>query len=257
VLEEFGPDLQHIKGKNNVVADALSCLDTDNNQEIFNVSECFGHDDDDLPPSSYPTRHDDIAKAQLINPASQTKLKNHKACNEITFRGGDKDHKLICHNGKTASLPPSLQQKTMDWHHEMLCHPGAVRTEAATCQHFDWKGPRITMVVATCKKCLNCQLAKPTNQKHSELPAKAAEENTWDTSCVNLIGPCKIERKGKQDLKLWCLTMINMATGWFEMHQIEQKCRQSCGHMQENMVHTTSTPAMNHPRSRHMIHGQK
>jgi hypothetical protein len=38
VLEEFGPDLQCIKGENNVVADALSRLDVDDNQEIFNVT---------------------------------------------------------------------------------------------------------------------------------------------------------------------------------------------------------------------------
>jgi hypothetical protein len=115
-------------------------------QEIFNVSECFGYNDEDLPPGSCPTRHENIAKVQLDNPTLQTKLKNHKGCNKTAFRGGDKDHKLICHNGKTA-LPPSLQQKTTDWHHEMPCHPGTARTEAAARHHFDWKGPG-TLVVA-------------------------------------------------------------------------------------------------------------
>jgi hypothetical protein len=127
----------------------------------------------------------------------------------------------MCHNGKTA-LPPSSQQKTMDWHHEMLCHPGTTRTEATIRQHFDWKGLR-TMVIATCKKCQLCQKAKLTNQTHGKLPAKLAEENPWDTLCVDLIGPCKIERKGTKDLKLWCLTMIDPATGWFEMEQISNK----------------------------------
>ena len=69
VLEEFGPDLQYIKGERNVVADALSRLEIDDEQEIFNISECFGYDDDDLPPSSFPLRYKDIAKAQLDNPA--------------------------------------------------------------------------------------------------------------------------------------------------------------------------------------------
>jgi hypothetical protein len=58
VLEEFGPDLQHIKGERNVVADALSRLEIDDEQEIFNISECFGYDDDDPPlaPSHYGIR---------------------------------------------------------------------------------------------------------------------------------------------------------------------------------------------------------
>jgi hypothetical protein len=173
VLEEFGPDLQHIKGERNVVANALSRLEIDDEQEIFNISECFGYDDDDLPPTSFPLRHKDIAKAQLDNPALLLKLRTNEDFSEATFRGGDKEHKLTCHNGKTA-LPPSLQQKT-------------------------------------------------TNQKYGKLPAKLAEENPWDTLCVDLIGPCKIERKGKKDLKLWCLTMIDPVTGWFEMEQISNK----------------------------------
>jgi hypothetical protein len=110
VLEEFGPDLQYIKGERNVVADALSRLEIDDDQEIFNISECFGYDDDDLPHSSFPLRYKDIAKAQRANPALQQKLKNKKNYSEATFRGGDKEHILICHNGKIALLP-SLQQQ--------------------------------------------------------------------------------------------------------------------------------------------------
>jgi hypothetical protein len=131
VIEEFGPDLLCIKGENNIVADALSRLDIEDNQEIFNVSKCFGYDDDNLPPSSYPTWCKDIAKAQLDNPALQTKLKKHKGYNKIAFRGGTTKITLIFHNGKIA-LPPSLQPKTTDWHHETLCHPGTTRTMTAT-----------------------------------------------------------------------------------------------------------------------------
>jgi transposase InsO family protein len=221
VLEEFGPDLQYIKGERNIVADALSRLEIDDDQEIFNIAECFGFDDDDLPPSSFPLRYKDIAKEQRANAALQLKLKTHKNYSEATFRGGDIEHKLIVHNGKIA-LPPSLQQKTIDWYHEILCHPGITRTEATIRQHFDWKGLR-TMVLATCKKCEPCQKAKVTNQKYGKLPAKQAEENPWDTLCVDLIGPYKIQRKGKDDLKLWCLTMIDPVTGWFEMEQIDNK----------------------------------
>jgi transposase InsO family protein len=166
-------------------------------------------------------RYKEIAKAQLDDPALQTKLRIHKGHAENVFRGGDKDYKLICRNSKIC-LPQALQQKTIDWYHEILCHPGTTRTEATIRQHFDWKGLR-QMVIKTCKKCTNCQLAKPTAQKYGKLPAKLAEENPWDTLCVDLIGPYKIERKGKKDLKLWCLTMIDPATGWFEMQQIENK----------------------------------
>ena len=41
--------------------------------------------------------------------------------------------------------------------------------------------------------------------------------------CVDLIGPYKIAQKAKQHLKLFFLTMIDPATGWFEMAPILNK----------------------------------
>ena len=35
ILEEFGPELKYIKGENNIVANALSCLEKSGNQEIL------------------------------------------------------------------------------------------------------------------------------------------------------------------------------------------------------------------------------
>jgi hypothetical protein len=52
VLEEFGPDLQYIKGTRNVVDEALSRLAIDDEQEIFNIRECFSYDDNG-PPTSH------------------------------------------------------------------------------------------------------------------------------------------------------------------------------------------------------------
>ena len=55
--------LEYIKGGNNVVADVLSRLEKIPNQEILNISELYGYDDEDLPGSAYPIRYHDIAKA--------------------------------------------------------------------------------------------------------------------------------------------------------------------------------------------------
>ena len=63
ILEEFGPELKHTRGENNIAADDLSRLEMSNNQEILNISELYGYDDEDLPDSAYPIHYHDIAKA--------------------------------------------------------------------------------------------------------------------------------------------------------------------------------------------------
>ena len=54
------------------------------------------------------------------------------------------------------------------------------------------------------------------------LPEKVTEADPWDVQCIDLIGPYTIERKNKtkKPLILWALTMIDPATGWFEMREI-------------------------------------
>ena len=69
----------------------------------------------------------------------------------------------------------------------------------------------------------NIPKRKTTNQKYGKLPPKQAKRNPWDKLCVDLIGPYTIPWKGKNPLKLWCLTMIDPTTGWFEMAQIPNK----------------------------------
>ena len=123
ILEEFGPELKYIKGENNVVADTLSRLEMSYNQEILNISEIYGYDEKYLPDSAYPIRYHNIFKAEGTDAKLQQKLVSHKDYTLDTFCGGYKDHHLICRNNKIC-LPAALQKKTVDWYHEILCHPG-------------------------------------------------------------------------------------------------------------------------------------
>ena len=91
-------------------------------QEILNISELYGYDDEDLTDKTYPIRYHDIAKAQKTDTELKQKLGSHKDYTLDTFRGGDQNHRLICGNNKIC-VPMTLQKKTVDWYHEMLCHP--------------------------------------------------------------------------------------------------------------------------------------
>ena len=88
-LEDFGPELKYIKGEINVVADALSRLDMSNNQEILNISQLYGYNDEDLSDSAYPIHYHDISKAQKTDAELKQNTVSHKDYTLNTFSGGD------------------------------------------------------------------------------------------------------------------------------------------------------------------------
>jgi transposase InsO family protein len=81
------------------------------------------------------------------------------------------------------------------------------------------------MVNDVCKKCHICQKTKKSTKKYGHLPEKTAEAEPWTKLCVDLIGPYYIKKKGQKTAKhkLWCVTMIDPATGWFKMSELPDK----------------------------------
>ena len=51
------------------------------------------------------------------------------------------------------------------------------------------------------------------------MPPKEADYDPWEVLQVDLVGPYHI-KKGRKKLTLWCITMIDPATGWFEVKEI-------------------------------------
>ena len=243
ILEEYGPELRYIKGENNIVADALSRLDLEDSrtptttEERFlfdHMAECFGLDKSDLPTDLMPVNYKVIEHHQKHDRDLNAKVKSFtKNYTLKTFHGGGKTRELICYNGLIV-IPKTLKKKVVEWYHTTLCHPGETRTEQTIRQHFYWKNLRDD-VNNICSKCPTCQKTKRTYKKYGHLPEKVAEVTPWDKLCVDLIGPYTIKTKKNKNkkkaskneendkLQLWCLTMIDPATGWFEMREIKNK----------------------------------
>ncbi len=137
-----------------------------------------------------------------------------------TFCGGRKSYELIVKNEKIV-IPTQLQTRVVNWYHQQLMHPGETRTEASLRQHYHWANMRQT-VHDVCSKCPTCQKHKKHTKKYGHLPEKEAEAQPWDKLCVDLIGPYTFQKKyRKKDLSLWCVTMIDPATGWLEIKEIK------------------------------------
>jgi hypothetical protein len=218
ILEEYGPELVYVKGEHNVVADALSRLDANPFDPNLNyMSEIFGLSNDDIPSTIYPLRYSFLEQEQRKDKDLMAHI--GKASSPFclkAFRGGGKHYDLIVTENTKIVVPKQLQKRVVTWYHETLCHPGETRTEQTIRLNFNWKNLQKD-VEDICKKCHTCQVHKRKKKKYGHLPEKEAEAEPWERCCVDCIGPYTIKRKNKKSLTLWCVTMIDPATGWFKM----------------------------------------
>ena len=226
LIEEFNPQMKYIPGHTNIVADTLSRLDIEDNfdPEVQN-EQLFGLDQDELfhelPKNAYPLQMHTIHSHQQHD---KNLIQAAKALPYTLqpFAGGRKTYQMICLNDKIV-IPTTLQTHITQWYHTYLCHPGETRTEKTIRQHFTWTNLRNT-VHNICQKCDTCQRTKKSIKKYGLLPEKEAEAIPWEKLCVDLIGPYKIKNTTNQQiLTLWCLTMIDPATGWIEIREIKNK----------------------------------
>ena len=224
-IEEYSPELIYIKGEKNVVADALSRLATKDTPlpNIEYIAEQFGFDDKDLTEDMYPLSFQTLSDFQVKDEKLMKKLLSDDSRYTLTaFHGGeDQEIDLITRDEKIV-IPEQLQRRVVEWYHTFLCHPGETRTEQTIRQHFTFKGLK-PMVHDVCSKCSICQKSKKHTKKYGLLPEKEAEANPWEVLCVDLIGPYTVTKNRSEKLTLWCCTMIDPATGWVEIVEIDTK----------------------------------
>jgi len=233
IIEEYGPTLEYVKGEKNVVADALSRLDlspslaTESNPSVLEqpttrqLAEAFALTKEDFN-NKCPLTLKSLMREQQKDNKLIKRARDSSTLTLRSFHGGGKVRQLIVEHDKIV-VPASLQRPIVEWYHTLLCHPGETRMENTIAQHLTWTGLRKT-VHDVCKKCDTCQRTKRTKKKYGHLPAKEAETIPWDTLCVDLIGPYNItQKKSKRPLTLWAVTMIDPATGWFEIASINTK----------------------------------
>ena len=82
-----------------------------------------------------------------------------------------------------------------------------------------WPG-MTTAIRKHVKSCDCCQKGKKRKWNYGLIPAKIAETIPWRCFCVDLIGPYTIKAKDGTILDFMCLTMIDPATGWFEIVEL-------------------------------------
>jgi hypothetical protein len=77
-------------------------------------------------------------------------------------------------------------------------------------------------------------MTKKERKKYGLLPPKIAESDPWVMVCVDLVGPITIRTPAKTH-SLLALTMIDPATGWFEIVEATNKSATSI----QDLFHNT------------------
>ena len=99
-------------------------------------------------------------------------------------------------------------------------HPGHTRLEETIAASMYWRSLR-SDVRKHVKKNKSSQLGKKrTHQYMASFSHKVAKTVPWRSVCVDLIGPYTIKACDRIVLDFMCLTMIDPATGWFEIIEL-------------------------------------
>jgi hypothetical protein len=120
-IEEFGPTIAYIKGPRNVVADALSRLDTDVSSTTASskqIAELYEKSDDkSLQDLDYPLSTQIIAGHQCKD---QT-LIQHQQCHPEYFSKTVDGQQVILFNNKIY-ITKTLRKPILRWYHSALQH---------------------------------------------------------------------------------------------------------------------------------------
>jgi len=202
---------------------------TDQDDEVDQSihKECWSHDifthELDDEDEVYPATIREIADAQREDKDLKHIFKaldpKKKYIKPMYF---DKELVLVYEDDKKRPrlvIPKKLQSKVISWYHHYLQHPGRDRMEETLALTMYWRGMRAD-VKKFCRYCPRCQLGKKRKRKYGDIPPKDAETVPWRTVCVDCVGPYTIKGNDGQAQEFMCLTMIDPATGWFEVVEL-------------------------------------
>ena len=234
ILEEFGSTIKHIAGVNNIVADTLSWIpsahcedgnvkaDKQRNKALFAITK--GTDEGTFPLERVILQREQLN--ELEEPGSKIKTLVEDESSEYHM-GTIDDVELIMYRDRLY-VPKALRERTLGWFHHYLNHPGGDRLGNTIAQTCYWSG-LMNAAKNHVKRCKTCNALKVKPKKYGHLPPKIlGEMKSWDTVHVDLIGPYSVtinQRQAngsirKKDVQLMCMTMIDPATGWFEIAEV-------------------------------------
>jgi cleavage and polyadenylation specificity factor subunit 1 len=200
-VAEFTSDIRHLKGTDNVVADALSRPPA--SPPAVQVAAV-------APPPSLPFTPASLAAAQAscADVAALTRSESLDVRHVVWDSSS-----VLCDFSsgvKRPLVPTALRRSVFDSVHS-LAHPGARATRRLISSRYVWRG-LASDIRLWCRDCQACQRAKITQQPPSPIQPIAVPTQRFTHLHIDLVGPLPASRDGLKYL----LTMVDRSTRWLE-----------------------------------------
>lgn len=188
-ISQFTTDIQHISGRDNVVADALSRVDAVRLEADFSALAQDQDNDEELRKAHMNTS---LKLEKVVIPGTDISL----YCDVSTKR-------------PRPYLTLSFRRAQFDKLHN-LSHPGERASAQLVAERFVWPGMHKDCRTWA-RNCLDCQRSKVTRHTHSPLGTIANPTQRFRHVHLDIIGPLP-HSKGYQ----YCLTAVDRFTRWPE-----------------------------------------
>jgi hypothetical protein len=180
-----------LQKKNNIVADALSRLEKDEDEKLSEIEEWLvlshaicsvEHNEARVMPK---TKEDLVRNIMNVNEMESEEFpmspeiiareqKKDTHLKEMMKKSGKFSKRLIERStlityDNTIYIPISLRKRIVWWYHTYLQRPRITRMQATLRQNLTWPNLRKD-VEAAVKNCHECQIGKKVRKKYGDLP---------------------------------------------------------------------------------------